>query len=212
MKPFTVHQGRVVPLARNNVDTDLIIPKQFLKSVERTGFGENLFDQLRYEDEGQPGMDNESRPLNPDFVLNQPQYQKGTILLAMENFGCGSSREHAVWALQDYGFRVVIAPSFAEIFFSNCFNNGLLPVKLNTDEIDLLFDLATSDNSLDLTVDLEQQRVVVPEGEVFGFDVEEEARYRLLHGLDEIGITLKRKALIEAFAKQRRETMPWLST
>lgn len=212
MKPFTVHQGRVVPLARNNVDTDLIIPKQFLKSVERTGFGENLFDQLRYLDEGQPGMDNESRPLKPDFVLNQSQYQQGTILLTMENFGCGSSREHAVWALQDYGFRVVIAPSFAEIFFSNCFNNGLLPLKLNADEIDLLFDLATDDKSLDLTVDLEQQCVVVPGGEVFEFYVEEESRNRLLHGLDEIGITLKKKELIEAFAKQRREKMPWLST
>lgn len=210
MDKFTVENGLVVPLDRANVDTDAIIPKQFLKSIRRTGFGPNLFDEWRYLDVGQPDADNSSRPLNPDFVLNQPRYQGGTILLARENFGCGSSREHAPWALLQYGFRVVIAPSFADIFFNNCYKNGLLPVVLEASAVSRLFDETYANLGYRLVVDLEAQQVRLPDGTAFPFDISGFRKYCLLNGLDDIGLTLRHADAIREFEGRRLATQPWL--
>ncbi len=210
MEKFQTHTGVVAPLDRSNVDTDAIIPKQFLKSIRRTGFGPNLFDEWRYLDHGEPGKDCRGRPLNPDFVLNDPRYKGASILLARENFGCGSSREHAVWALLDYGFRVVIAPSFADIFHNNCFKNGLLPVALAADEVDRLFQDVVSTRGYKLTVDLGAQTVTAPRGEHFAFDVDSFRKYRLLNGLDDIGLTLQHADEIRAYERHRRAQAPWL--
>ncbi len=210
MDAFTVHTGIVAPLERANVETDQVIPKQFLKSIKRSGFGPNLFDAWRYLDHGEPGMDNAKRPRNPDFVLNQPRYEKASILLARRNFGCGSSREHAPWALLDYGFRCVIAPSFADIFFNNCFKNGLLPVVLSESEVDGLFYDCASFPGFQLTVDLEQQQLRTADGaKVMRFDVDAHRKYCLLNGLDEIGLTLRRADTIRAFEDRRRAQFPW---
>jgi 3-isopropylmalate/(R)-2-methylmalate dehydratase small subunit len=210
MEPFTLHTGLVAPLDRANVDTDQIIPKQFLKSIKRTGFGPNLFDAWRYLDHGEPGMDNAARPRNPDFVLNQPRYQGATILLARRNFGCGSSREHAPWALLDDGFRCVIAPSFADIFFNNCFKNGLLPVVLSEAEVDALFYDCAAFQGFQLVVDLEQQSVRTSNGSTaLHFDVDSSRKFSLLNGLDEIGITLRQADKIHAFEARRRAQFPW---
>ncbi|TVP55480.1 MAG: 3-isopropylmalate dehydratase small subunit [Halomonadaceae bacterium] len=210
MRAFTQHQGLVAPLDRSNVDTDMIIPKQFLKSIKRTGFGPNLFDELRYLDEGQPGRDNSQRPLNPDFVLNQPRYQGASVLLARSNFGCGSSREHAPWALEDFGFRVIIAPSFADIFYNNSFKNGLLPLVLDEKIVDQLFQRVEANPGYQLTVDLEQQVVLTPEGDSFPFEVDNFRRHCLLNGLDDIGVTLEDADNISAFEAKRRQDAPWL--
>ncbi|OWY40585.1 3-isopropylmalate dehydratase small subunit [Xenophilus sp. AP218F] len=210
MKAFTTLQGLVCPLDRANVDTDAIIPKQFLKSIKRSGFGPNLFDEWRYLDHGEPGMDNGKRPLNPDFVLNQPRYQGAQILLARENFGCGSSREHAPWALDDQGFRAVIAPSFADIFFNNCYKNGLLPIVLAADIVDQLFRECAATPGYSLTVDLAAQTVAAPAGQTFAFDITEHRKQCLLGGLDEIGLTLRHEAEIQAFEAKRRAAQPWL--
>jgi len=210
MKKFTLLKGLVAPLDRANVDTDAIIPKQFLKSIKRSGFGPNLFDEWRYLDQGEPGKDNGSRPLNPDFVLNQPRYQGAQILLARENFGCGSSREHAPWALEDYGFRAIIAPSFADIFFNNCFKNGLLPIRLADDKVDELFKAVTANEDYKLTIDLEQQTISAPDGKVFSFEVEAFRKHCLLNGLDDIGLTLQHVDEIKAFETKRRAAQPWL--
>ncbi|MBH9553091.1 3-isopropylmalate dehydratase small subunit [Inhella gelatinilytica] len=210
MQAFTQHQGLVVPLDRANVDTDAIIPKQFLKSILRTGFGPNLFDEWRYLDRGEPGQDPASRRLNPDFVLNQRRYAGASILLARANFGCGSSREHAPWAIQQFGIRAVIAPSFADIFFNNCFKNGLLPVVLPSPVIDGLFAAVLSTPGYELTVDLERQLVATPDGNQHAFDVEPFRKHCLLHGLDEIGLTLEHAAEIEAFQTRRHSEKPWL--
>jgi len=212
MQPFTVHQGLVAPMDRANVDTDMIIPKQFLKSIKRSGFGPNLFDELRYLDEGQPGQDCSQRPLNPDFPLNFPRYQGASILLARENFGCGSSREHAPWALEDYGFRCVIAPSFADIFYNNCFKNGVLPLVLPAAVVDRLFQALYADEGYTLTVDLEQQQVITPDGEVEAFEVDAYRRDRLLKGLDDIGLTLEHADAIRAYEDEARARRPWLFT
>ena len=210
MKAFTTLHGLVCPLDRANVDTDAIIPKQFLKSIKRSGFGPNLFDEWRYLDHGEPGMDNSIRPQNPDFVLNFPRYQGAQILLARENFGCGSSREHAPWALDDYGFRVVIAPSFADIFFNNCYKNGLLPIVLPAEVMDRLFAGCEASEGYRLTVDLAAQTVTTPQGDSFGFDITEHRKHCLLNGLDEIGLTLRHADEIRAFEDNRRQTQPWL--
>jgi len=210
MKKFERFEGVVAPLDRANVDTDLIIPKQFLKSIKRTGFGVNLFDELRYLDEGQPGQDCSNRPLNPDFVLNQPRYQNAEILLTRRNFGCGSSREHAPWALEDFGFKVVIAPSFADIFYNNAFKNGLLLVRLEEDEIERLFQETEEREGYALDVDLENQRIITPRGEILEFEVDEFRKHCLLEGLDDIGITLQDDAVIRQFEQQHREQRPWL--
>ena len=210
MQPFIVHTGIVVPLDRANIDTDLIIPKQFLKSVKRTGFGPNLFDPLRYLNEGQPGMDNDLRPINPDFVLNRDKYRNASILLARENFGCGSSREHAPWALLDYGFRVLLAPSFADIFYNNCFKNGILPIVLAEDVIDSLFTATHSGKAYQLTVDLVQQQIIQPIGDKLPFNIDMFRKKCLLQGLDDIALTLEKAALIKAYEEQRREVCPWL--
>ncbi|ACO73697.1 LeuD2 [Laribacter hongkongensis HLHK9] len=210
MKAFTRLTGLVCPLDRANVDTDAIIPKQFLKSIQRSGFGPNLFDEWRYLDHGEPGMDNSIRPQNPDFVLNFPRYQGAQILLARENFGCGSSREHAPWALDDYGFRVVIAPSFADIFFNNCYKNGLLPIVLPAEVMDRLFAGCEASEGYRLTVDLAAQTVTTPQGDSFGFDITEHRKHCLLNGLDEIGLTLRHAGEIKAFEDNRRQTQPWL--
>ncbi len=210
MKAFTRLTGLVCPLDRANVDTDAIIPKQFLKSIQRSGFGPNLFDEWRYLDHGEPGMDNSIRPQNPDFVLNFPRYQGAQILLARENFGCGSSREHAPWALDDYGFRVVIAPSFADIFFNNCYKNGLLPIVLPAEVMDRLFAGCEAAEGYRLTVDLAAQTVTTPQGDSFGFDITEHRKHCLLNGLDEIGLTLRHADEIRAFEGNRRQTQPWL--
>ena len=210
MEPFTTMKGVVCPLDRANVDTDAIIPKQFLKSIKRTGFGPNLFDEWRYLDHGEPGMDNSKRPLNPDFVLNDPRYGEATILLARENFGCGSSREHAPWALADYGFRVIIAPSFADIFFNNCFKNGILPVVLDAAEVDRLFEQARGEAALEIEVDLERQRLSFGGGKVIPFEVDEFRKYCLLSGLDDIGLTLQHVDEIGAYEARRRQEAPWL--
>jgi 3-isopropylmalate/(R)-2-methylmalate dehydratase small subunit len=195
---------------RSNVDTDMIIPKQFLKSIKRTGFGPNLFDELRYLDEGKPDQDSSQRPKNPDFVLNQPRYMNASVLLARSNFGCGSSREHAPWALDDYGFRVIIAPSFADIFYNNCFKNGLLPVVLEEKVIDQLFQDAEASEGYQLTVDLDAKTVITPSGESFEFDVDDFRRHCLLNGLDDIGVTLEDAELIKTYEDKRRQTAPWL--
>ena len=196
---------------RENVDTDAIIPKQFLKSIRKTGFGPNLFDEWRYLDHGEPGQDPASRKPNPDFVLNQPRYQGASILLARKNFGCGSSREHAPWALDQYGFRCVIAPSFADIFFNNCFKNGLLPIVLPENAVDALFNEALAFPGFELTIDLERQVVVRPQGETLGFEVQPFRKYCLLNGLDDIGLTLRQADKIKAFEAQRLATKPWLA-
>lgn len=212
MKSFTKVKGIAAPMDRANVDTDLIIPKQFLKSIKRSGFGPNLFDGLRYLDEGQPDQDNSKRPLNPDFPLNFPRYQGAKILLARENFGCGSSREHAPWALDDYGFRCIIAPSFADIFYNNCFKNGLLPVVLSEEIVDQLFQEMYANEGYELEVDLEQQTVTTPSGEVFNFEVDEFRRHCLLEGLDDIGLTLQDADAIRAYEERRKQEAPWLFT
>lgn len=210
MDAFTVHAGLVAPMDRANVDTDLIIPKQFLKSIKRSGFGPNLFDELRYLDEGRPDSDNSTRPLNPEFPLNFSRYQGASILLARDNFGCGSSREHAPWALVDYGFRCVIAPSFADIFRSNCFKNGLLPIQLPADVVAALFDAMYASTGYSLTVDLQQQQIVCPDGEVIAFEVDAFRRDCLLNGLDDIGITLKSAEAIRQFESLHKARAPWV--
>ncbi|PRY71889.1 3-isopropylmalate dehydratase small subunit [Halomonas ventosae] len=210
MKKFERTEGLVAPLDRANVDTDLIIPKQFLKSIKRTGFGVNLFDELRYLDEGQPGQDVSQRPKNPDFVLNQPRYQGASVLLTRRNFGCGSSREHAPWALEDFGFRVVIAPSFADIFYNNAFKNGLLLVTLPEETVDRLFAEVEANEGYRLDVDLENQRVITPSGEILDFEVDEFRKHCLLEGLDDIGLTLKDEDAIRAFEATHRAARPWL--
>ncbi|CAG9170942.1 3-isopropylmalate dehydratase small subunit 1 [Cupriavidus laharis] len=211
MEKFTVHSGIVAPLDRENVDTDAIIPKQFMKSIQRTGFGPNLFDEWRYKDGGQPGMDNSKRPLNPDFVLNQPRYQGASILLARRNFGCGSSREHAPWALTQYGFRAVIAPSFADIFFNNCYKNGLLPVVLSELQVDHLFNETNAFNGYKLTIDLDKQAVITPGGEACNFDIAPFRKYCMLNGFDDIGLTLRHAEKIKAYEAERVAKMPWLN-
>lgn len=210
MQPFITHTGLIAPLDRANVDTDAIIPKQFLKSIKRSGFGPNLFDAWRYQDQGEPGQDASRRPLNPEFVLNQPRYQGASILLARENFGCGSSREHAVWALQDYGFRCVIAPSFADIFFNNCFKNGFLPIALNVESVDKLFEEVKAAEGYRLTIDLPAQTLTTPGGEVFSFAIDDFRKHCLLNGLDEIGLTLQYAGEIRAYEERRRREAPWL--
>jgi len=210
MDPFHHLDGLVAPLDRANVDTDAIIPKQFLKSIQRSGFGPNLFDEWRYLDHGEPGMDNSVRPLNPDFVLNQLRFQGAQILLARENFGCGSSREHAPWALLDYGFRAVIAPGFADIFFNNCFKNGILPIVLDAESVDQLFAEVAGQPGYKLAVDLEAQIVTTPGGHVFSFDVDSFRKYCLLHGLDDIGLTLQNADKIRTYEERRKLEAPWL--
>lgn len=210
MKPYTTEQGIVAPLDRSNVDTDLIIPKQFLKSIKRTGFGDNLFDELRYLDEGYLGQDIAKRPKNPDFVLNQDRYAGATILLARKNFGCGSSREHAPWALEEYGFRTVIAPSFADIFYNNCFKNGMLPVILSEKDVDELFKECFANIGYQLTVDLENQKVISPSGKEYSFEVDAFRKHCLLNGLDDIGLTLQHADDIKAFEEKAKADRPWV--
>ncbi|HGG60484.1 MAG TPA: 3-isopropylmalate dehydratase small subunit [Gammaproteobacteria bacterium] len=210
MEKFTQLKGVVIPMDRANVDTDAIIPKQYLKSVARTGFGVNLFDDWRYLDPGEPDMDHSTRRPNPDFVLNQPRYQGGEILLARDNFGCGSSREHAVWALTDYGIRAVIAPSFADIFFNNSFKNSLLPVVLAEQDVDELFQAAFARKGYALEIDLEAQTVTTPEGKRYHFDIDPFRKYCLLNGLDDIGLTLRNADEIRAYEERRRVEAPWL--
>lgn len=210
MQAFTIHKGLVAPLDRENVDTDLIMPKQFLKSIKRTGFGPNLFDTLRYLDVGEPGMDNSKRPLNPEFSLNQPRYQGASILLTRKNFGCGSSREHAPWALLQFGFRAIIAPSFADIFFNNCFKNGLLPIVQPEEVVSELFREMEATPGYELTVDLEAQTIAKPNGDVLKFDVEPFRKHCLLNGLDDIATTLQKAEKIRAFEADRLARFPWL--
>ena len=210
MEPLKKVEGIVAPMDRPNVDTDAIIPKQFLKSIKRSGFGPNLFDEWRYLDHGEPGMDNSKRPLNPDFVLNQERYQGAKILLARENFGCGSSREHAPWALQDYGFRVIIAPSFADIFFNNCFKNGVLPIMLDAAKVDQLFKEVEASPGYTLNVDLPAQTITTPGGEVISFEVDSFRKHCLVNGLDDIGLTLQHADDIKAYEAKRRQSAPWL--
>jgi 3-isopropylmalate/(R)-2-methylmalate dehydratase small subunit len=210
MEKFETFTGIVCPLDRSNVDTDAIIPKQFLKSIKRSGFGPNLFDEWRYLDHGEPGMDNSLRPLNPDFVLNHPRYQEARVLLTRKNFGCGSSREHAPWALEDYGFRVILAPSFADIFFNNCFKNGLLPIVLQEELIDRLFRSASGEQALELTVDLQGQTLKLPQGEAIPFEVDPFRKHCLLNGLDDIGLTLQHVDEIRAYEERCRREAPWL--
>jgi len=210
MRKFTRLSGIVAPMDRANVDTDMIIPKQFLKSIKRSGFGPNLFDEIRYLDEGEPGKDCSERPINEDFPLNFPRYRGASILLARENFGCGSSREHAPWALEDYGFRCIIAPSFADIFYNNCFKNGLLPLVLDAAKVDQLFADLYASEGYQLTIDLEQQVVIEPDGTSTHFDIDEFRKYRLLNGLDDIGLTLEHAEAIRSFEQRWREQSPWL--
>jgi len=210
MQPFTEHTGLVAPLDRANVDTDAIIPKQFLKSIRRTGFGPYLFDEWRYLDRGEPGQDCSNRPLNPAFVLNQERYQGATVLLARTNFGCGSSREHAPWALLDYGFRALIAPSFADIFYNNCFKNGILPIVLPEDEVERLFREVQATPGYRLTVSLPEQAVATPAGAVLHFEVDSYRKHCLLNGLDEIGLTLQHAEAIRGYEVRRRQEAPWL--
>ena len=212
MDKFIVHTGVVAPLDRENVDTDAIIPKQFLKSIKRTGFGPNLFDEWRYLDHGEPGQDNSKRPLNPDFVLNQPRYQGASVLLARKNFGCGSSREHAPWALEQYGFRAIIAPSFADIFYNNCFKNGVLPIVLTEQQVDHLFNETYAFNGFKLTVDLEAQVVRTSDGSAeYPFEVAAFRKYCLLNGFDDIGLTLRHADKIRQFEAERIAKQPWLN-
>ena len=210
MKPFTRLDGLVAPLDRANVDTDAIIPKQFLKSIKRSGFGPYAFDEWRYLDHGEPGMECSTRPVNPEFVLNQARYRGAAVLLARENFGCGSSREHAPWALEDYGFRAIIAPSFADIFFNNCFKNGVLPIVLAVGVVDQLFQETVAREGYTLTVDLAAQTVTTPTGEAFAFEVDPERKHRLLNGLDDISLTLKFTDQIQAYEARRKGEAPWL--
>lgn len=216
MKAFTAHTGVVAPMDRDNVDTDMIIPKQFLKSIQRSGFGANLFDELRYLDEGQPNLSGSDispeRPLNPAFPLNYPRYHDASILLSRHNFGCGSSREHAPWALEDYGFRVIIASSFADIFYNNAFKNGLLPVVLTENEVEQLFQELYEREGYKLSVDLREKNIITPSGHVLTFDLDEFRRNCLLQGLDEIALTLQESETIKAFEKQRKRQVPWLFT
>jgi 3-isopropylmalate/(R)-2-methylmalate dehydratase small subunit len=212
MQKFTVETGIVIPLDRPNVDTDAIIPKQFLKSIKRTGFGPNLFDEWRYLDHGEPGQDCSQRPINDTFELNLPRYQGGTILLARENFGCGSSREHAVWALDDFGIRVIIAPSFADIFFSNTSKNGILAIPLAESDVDALFDAVEKTPGYQLTVDLPAQLIKLPNGETITFEIDSFKKHCLLEGLDDIGLTLQHTADIEAYEEKRKQEAPWLFT
>jgi 3-isopropylmalate/(R)-2-methylmalate dehydratase small subunit len=211
MQAFTVHQGLVAPMDRANVDTDAIIPKQFLKSIQRAGFGPNLFDEWRYLDHGEPGQDAATRKPNPDFVLNQARYAGASVLLARENFGCGSSREHAPWALEQYGFRSIIAPSFADIFFNNCFKNGLLPIVLPASAVATLFDEVNAFPGYRLTIDLPRQVVVKPDGTEIAFDVQPFRKYCLVNGFDDIGLTLRHADKIKAFEAERLAKMPWLA-
>jgi 3-isopropylmalate/(R)-2-methylmalate dehydratase small subunit len=212
VKAFTVHRGLVAPLDRANVDTDAIIPKQFLKSIRRTGFGPNLFDEWRYLDRGEPGRDNARRPLNPDFALNQPRFRGASILLARKNFGCGSSREHAPWALEDYGFRAIVAPSFADIFFGNCFKNGLLPIRLAESEVDRLFHEVNAFPGFELVVNLPEQTVTSVDGALrYSFEIDPFRKYCLVNGLDEIGLTLRHADKIRAYEHKRLAEQPWLA-
>jgi 3-isopropylmalate/(R)-2-methylmalate dehydratase small subunit len=211
MDKFTIHKGLVAPMDRDNVDTDAIIPKQFLKSIKRTGFGPNLFDEWRYLDKGEPGQDPASRKPNPDFVLNQPRYAGASVLIARSNFGCGSSREHAPWALEQYGFRALIAPSFADIFFNNCFKNGVLPIVLPESQVARLFDEVQAFPGYQLTVDLERQVVIKPDGTELPFDVQPFRKYCLLNGFDDIGLTLRHAEKIKAYEAERLATKPWLN-
>ena len=211
MQKFTAHTGLVAPMDRENVDTDAIIPKQFLKSIKKTGFGENLFDAWRYLDPGFPGQDPTSRKPNPDFVLNQPRYKNASILLARKNFGCGSSREHAPWALDQYGFRAIIAPSYADIFFNNSFKNGLLPIVLSDAQVAQLFDEALAFPGYQLTVDLPRQVIVKPQGEELPFDIQPFRKYCLVNGFDDIGLTLRHSDKIKAFEAERMAGKPWLA-
>lgn len=210
MDKFIVHTGLVVPLDRPNVDTDAIIPKQYLKSIKRTGFGPTLFDDWRYNEPGEPGIDHSQRQVNADFVLNLPRYQGASVLLGRENFGCGSSREHAVWALTDYGIRTVIAPSFADIFFNNSFKNGLLPIALDAAHIEQIFREVEGLPGYQLTVDLPEQKVITPSGQAFDFSIDDFRKYCLLHGLDDIGLTLQHADEIRAYETRRKQEAPWL--
>lgn len=210
MQAFKKVKGIVAPINRPNVDTDAIIPKQYLKSIQRSGFGPNLFDEWRYLDPGEPGQDSSTRRINPDFVLNQPRYSGAQVLLARDNFGCGSSREHAVWAMVDYGIRAIIAPSFADIFFNNSFKNGLLPIVLDSRTVDSLFAETESTPGYSLEVDLEKLEVRKPDGTALPFQVDEFRRYRLLNGLDDIGMTLQHADDIKAYEARRRQEAPWL--
>ncbi|MEI6868582.1 MAG: 3-isopropylmalate dehydratase small subunit [Methylophilaceae bacterium] len=210
MKPFISYTGIVAPLDRANVDTDAIIPKQFLKSIKKTGFGPHLFDEWRYLDHGEPGMDMTQRKKNPEFVLNQPRYEKSTILISRENFGCGSSREHAPWAIEDYGFRAILAPSFADIFFSNCFKNGLLPIVLPTETIDDLFKAINKQEGYSLTIDLENQSVILPSNNKINFQVDAFRKHCLVNGLDDIGLTMQHSETIKAFEKSYYQQNSWL--
>jgi 3-isopropylmalate/(R)-2-methylmalate dehydratase small subunit len=212
MKAFTQITGLVCPIDRANVDTDAIIPKQFLKSIKRTGFGPYLFDEWRYTNYGEPGMDCSTRPLNKDFVLNLARYKGAQVLLARENFGCGSSREHAPWAIDGYGFRVIIAPSFADIFFSNCYKNGILPIVASAEMVDQLFDTCEKNEGYSLSVDLASQMVTLPSGETFAFDITPHRKHCLLNGLDEISLTLDQADKIKAFEQRHKATQPWLFT
>lgn len=210
MKAFTQHSGVVLPLDRANVDTDMIIPKQFLKSIKRTGFGPFLFDESRYLDKGEPDMDCSSRPLNKDFVLNHARYENASVLLARQNFGCGSSREHAPWALDNFGFRCLIAPSFADIFFNNCFKNGILPIELDAKIVDQLFDSVNANEGYSLAVDLDSQQITLPDGSTIGFEVDSFRKHCLLNGLDDIALTLEDADTISAFEEKHKQTAPWL--
>ena len=210
MKAFTQHSGIAGPMDRANVDTDMIIPKQFLKSIKRSGFGPNLFDELRYLDEGQPGQDCSHRPVNKDFPLNKPRYKDASILLARKNFGCGSSREHAPWALEDYGFRTIIAPSYADIFYNNCFKNGLLPVILTEQQVDVLFKEMNAAEGYQLTIDLVAQKVIRPNGESFDFEIDAFRKECLVQGLDEIGLTMQSADAIKEYEKTRQASQPWV--
>lgn len=210
MRKFVTINGLLAPLDRVNVDTDAIIPKQFLKSIKRSGFGPNCFDEWRYLDHGEPGMDNSQRPLNPDFELNQTRYKGASILLTRKNFGCGSSREHAPWALDDYGFRAVIAPSFADIFFNNCYKNGLLPIVLPENVVEQLFQEVYAQEGYRLNIDLPQQTVSTPNKETFSFEITEHRKHCLINGLDEIGLTMQHADAIHQFEQQHRQTQPWL--
>ncbi len=210
MQAFTQHNGLCVPLDRPNVDTDAIIPKQFLKSIKRSGFGANLFDEWRYLDRGEPGQEVSTRKINPDFVLNQPRYAGASILLTRDNFGCGSSREHAPWALEDYGFRTIIAPSFADIFYNNCFKNGILPIVLDSDIVDQLFKQVAANEGYALTIDLVAQTVTDPAGQQFSFTLDAFRKHCLLHGLDDIDLTLQHVDAIKSFEQKHRAASPWL--
>ena len=210
MEKFIVHTGLIAPLDRENVDTDAIIPKQFLKSIARTGFGANLFDEWRYLDEGQPGKGNANRPLNPDFVLNQARYQGASVLVTRDNFGCGSSREHAPWALQQYGFRAIIAPSYADIFFNNCYKNGLLPIVLTAAQVDKIIHIVNANVGFEVTIDLPEQLVRVGD-EAFKFEISTHRKYCLANGFDDIGLTLRHADEIKAFEAQHLSKFPWLN-